>query len=40
MMSEKKEREIQLYGDLYIYDGKSGTIIWQGRMEERQIPRA
>ena len=27
--------EIQLYGDLYIYDGRNGATIWQGRMEDR-----
>lgn len=26
--------EIQLYGDLYIYDGRHGGTIWQGRMED------
>lgn len=26
--------EIQPYGDLYIYDGRNGATIWQGRMED------
>ena len=26
--------EIQLYGDLYIYDGRHGGTIWQGRLED------
>lgn len=26
--------EIQLYGDLYIYDGRSAVTIWQGRLED------
>ncbi len=26
--------EIQLYGDLYIYDGRNGATIWQGRLED------
>ena len=26
--------EIQLYGDLYVYDGRNGATIWQGRMED------
>lgn len=26
--------EIQLYGDLYVYDGRNGATVWQGRMED------
>jgi len=26
--------EIQPYGDLYVYDGRNGSTIWQGRLED------
>lgn len=26
--------EIALYGTLYVYDGRSGAVIWQGRLED------
>lgn len=26
--------EIQLYGDLFVYDGRSGATVWQGRLED------
>lgn len=26
--------EIQLYGDLIVYDGRSGKTVWQGRLED------
>ena len=26
--------EIAMYGSLYVYDGRSGAVIWQGRMED------
>lgn len=26
--------EIQLYGELYVYDGRNGSIVWQGRLED------
>ena len=27
-------REIELYGTLFIYDGRNGNIVWQGRLED------
>lgn len=26
--------EVQLYGDLFIYDGRNGEVVWQGRLED------
>jgi hypothetical protein len=26
--------ELALYGDVYVYDGRTGDVVWQGRMED------